>query len=150
MLTHTHTFAACHHLTRVTTGLVSPPDLLFLFASSFWQGSERSEERWSELKELAFSRTIVACYALVLLILRLRVYLNIVARHYMLETTASERSATKPSPPLSRTTKLRFLSLEQLTTEGFEPLVSAVRTAVRHHLDSVRLDEQLNPSDIRR
>ena len=89
-----------------------------------------------------------------LLILRLRVYLNIVARHYMLETTASERaserSATKPSPPLSRTTKLRFLSLEQLTTEGFEPLVSAVRTAVRHHLDAVRLDEQLNPSDIRR
>ena len=85
-----------------------------------------------------------------LLILRLRVYLNIVARHYMLETTASERSAPKRSPPLSRTTKLRFLSLEQLTTEGFEPLVSAVRTAVRHHLDAVRLDEQLNPSDIRR
>ena len=85
------------------------------------QGPGATPEMWRNFTLTAFSRPVAAVYAFALLLLGLRVRLNIIARHYLAEST--DTSATE----LNRLTKLRFLTVQRLCEEGFEPLVQAVR-----------------------
>ena len=53
---------------------------------------EANLDRWHELKVLVVSRLLTAQYALVLTVLAIRVRLNIVSRHYLLEMQAAATS----------------------------------------------------------
>eukprot|EP00965_Chrysotila_dentata_P011598 379525-Pleurochrysis_carterae.AAC.1 len=110
-------------LPRVRAHLARLLDVQELRARMRAEGSELSEARWRELQLLAFSRLVAAVYALLLLTLRLRIHLNIVARYYLVESGAGAADGA-----LDRAAKLRFLSTEPLLGHGLEALVDAVRT----------------------
>jgi len=133
-------------------------------------GKKFEQAQWNELKVMVWTRLLSSVYALVLLELKLRIHINIVARHYLHETSSAHHAAEAGSGSggdggggdgggselngsrasggsasgLSRLTKLRFLSTEPLCTEGFEPLVRSVRDAAAAELASVSLDQQLS------
>lgn len=95
---------------------------------------EANLDRWHELKVLVVSRLLTAQYALVLTVLAIRVRLNIVSRHYLLEMQAAAGGERRQDGPLSNLTKRRFLSTEHLLAEGLVPLQRAVTACVREHL----------------
>ena len=128
-------------------------------------GKKFDQAQWNELKVMVWTRLLSSVYALVLLELKLRIHINIVARHYLHETSSAQagssgggdggssssggelngsRANGGSGSGLSRLTKLRFLSTEPLCTEGFEPLVRSVRDAAAAELASVTLDQQLS------
>ena len=106
-----------------------------------------------------WTRLLSSVYALALLELKLRIHINIVARHYLHETSAAAAAGAAGggggsggggggSGELSKVTKLRFLSSEPLCTDGFEPLVRAVRAAVETELAGVSLDQKLTTEQL--
>ena len=131
------------------------------------EGQMSDMARWHELMVLTLARLLTAQYALALTVLQLRVKLNIVARHHLLEFAANQdpealnnrrdwldRCASHTSVGAERTlsnlTKRRFLSMDHLLSEGFQPLAAAVIECVRSHilataerLSMVKLAERL-------
>ena len=108
---------------------------------------------------MMWTRLLSSVYALALLELKLRIHINIVARHYLHETSAAAAAGAAGggggsggggggSGELSKVTKLRFLSSEPLCTDGFEPLVRAVRAAVETELAGVSLDQKLTTEQL--
>jgi len=58
------------------------------------EGTELDQSgAWGELKVLGFSRAVCSVYVLVLLAVRLRIHLNIVARHYVAEVSNQPAAA---------------------------------------------------------
>lgn len=99
-------------------------------------GATADLQRWHELKVLVVSRLLTAQYALILTILAIRVRLNIVSRHFLLETQASASGERPQDGTLQRITKKRFLSIEPMLSEGLLPLERGVTACVRAHLAS--------------
>lgn len=89
---------------------------------------------WHELKVLVISRLLTTQYALVLTALTIRMRLNIVSRHYLVEVEAAASGEHAIDGALSKVTKRRFLSAEHLLSEGLLPLEKAVTACVRAHL----------------
>lgn len=126
------------------------------------EGTELDDSAaWGELKVLGFARAVGAIYALVLLNMRLRVHLNIVARHYVAEVMRSaaaadgmaprgdaEAAPLPAEPALSKAAKLRFLSVDSLCQSGFAPLFSAARAAAHRHVLHLPLDLRLDASGL--
>lgn len=113
-------------------------------------GKKFDQAQWNGLKVMMWTRLLSSVYALALLELKLRIHINIVARHYLHETSTAANGTAGGSgggggsgDALSKVTKLRFLSSEALCTDGFEPLVRAVRAAVEVELATVSLDQKL-------
>ena len=115
-------------------------------------GKKFDQAQWNGLKVMMWTRLLSSVYALALLELKLRIHINIVARHYLHETSAAAAAngtaggsggGSGSGDALSKVTKLRFLSSEALCTDGFEPLVRAVRAAVEAELAAVSLDQKL-------
>jgi len=115
-------------------------------------GKKFDQAQWNGLKVMMWTRLLSSVYALALLELKLRIHINIVARHYLHETSAAAAAngtaggsggGGGSGDALSKVTKLRFLSSEALCTDGFEPLVRAVRAAVEAELAAVSLDQKL-------
>lgn len=103
-------------------------------------GAMADMKRWDELMVLVVSKLLTAHYALTLATLHIRVKLNIVARHYLLEV-AAQKDGTSGNT-LSNLTKRRFLSTEHLLSESLQPLAAAVTVAVRARLGAQGLDAQ--------
>lgn len=76
-------------------------------------GPSAEPSGWHELKVLVISRLLTAQYALVLTMLAVRIRLNIIGRHYLLEAQATAEG-TRLESALTRLTKKRFLSTENL------------------------------------
>ena len=107
--------------------------------------------RWHELMVLVVAKLLTAQYALTLTSLHLRVKLNIVARHYLLEVAAQQDGTLGCT--LTNLTKRRFLSTEHLLAEGLQPLAAAVSACVRAHfgaggLSAQRLAERLTTDQV--
>ena len=119
-------------------------------------GKKFDQARWNGLKLMMWTRLLSSVYALALLELKLRIHINIVARHYLHETSAAAAAGAAGgsggggggSSELSKVTKLRFLNSESLCTDGFEPLVRAVRAAVETELAGVSLDQKLTTEQL--
>ena len=108
---------------------------------------------WNELMVLTVARSLTTQYALALVTLHLRIKLNIVSRHYLLEIAEATDGPSSlghlgGAAKLSDLTKRRFLSMDHLLNEGLQPLALAVTDVVRAHLAPVnslqRLTEKLN------
>jgi len=97
------------------------------------EGPSAEPAQWHELKVLVVSRLLTAQYALVLTLLAVRIRLNIIGRHYLLEAQATAEG-TRLEGALTKLTKKRFLSMEHLLGEGVQPLQQRVTAAVRAHL----------------
>mmetsp|Transcript_87 Transcript_87/g.281 ORF Transcript_87/g.281 Transcript_87/m.281 type:complete len:383 (-) Transcript_87:372-1520(-) len=98
-------------------------------------GASAEPGRWHELKVLTISRLLTAQYALVLALLAVRIRLNIIGRHYLLEAQAVA-DGSRLDGALSKITKKRFLSMEHLLSDGLQPLQEQVLACVRSHLAS--------------
>ena len=59
-------------------------------------GAGTDMARWAELRVLVTARLVASLYALALETLRHRVHLNIVARHYLIETQEADAAAAEP------------------------------------------------------
>lgn len=110
------------------------------------EGRMKDPAAWNELMVLTVARSLATQYALALIVLHLRIKLNIVSRHYLLEVAETERGEERLNR-LSDLTKRRFLSMEHLLSDGLQPLVLAVVDVVRAQLPAVtslqRLTEKL-------
>jgi len=125
-------------------------------------GQKFDQAQWNGLKLMMWTRLLSSVYALALLELKLRIHINIVARHYLHETSAAQAAGGTAAvgaadggggggavrAELSKVTKLRFLCSESLCTDGFEPLVRAVRAAVETELAAVSLDQNLTTEQL--
>ena len=115
-------------------------------------GKKFDQVQWNGLKLMMWTRLLSSVYALALLELKLRIHINIVARHYLHETSAAAAGGSGGggggSGELSKVTKLRFLSSESLCADGFEPLVRAVRVAVETELAGISLDQKLTTEQL--
>ena len=107
-------------------------------------GAASDPARWHELQLLVATRLLTAQYAVVLTTLQLRIRLNIISRHYFVETALGAPAGTET---LSNLTKRRFLAYEHLVDDGLAPLRDAVGASVRAHLHARRLDEPLSAEE---
>lgn len=117
------------------------------------EGRMKDPSAWNELMVLTVARSLTTQYALALVTLHLRIKLNIVSRHYLLEIAEATDGPSSlghlgGAAKLSDLTKRRFLSMDHLLNEGLQPLALAVTDVVRAQLAPVnslqRLTEKLN------
>ena len=77
------------------------------------EGKMKDPAQWHELMVLTISRALVTQYALALVVVYVRLKLNLISRHYLLEV-AEPGEAWRTEKSLSNLTKRRFLSMENL------------------------------------
>ena len=91
------------------------------------------QARWNELKLVTISRALAEVYVGALFLLKIRIHINIIARHYLAETAIPGSAvAAGGATRLSEMTKARFLRLDPLCVEGLDALAAAVRAAPSH------------------
>jgi len=131
-------------LARLRAQLARLLDFKTLRQSMKEEGSEMSEVRWKQLQSISIARVLAAVYALALLQLRVRVRLHIVARQCLLRSKGMAPAEDEDE----RLAMLRFLSVEQLTTDGLQEFVGAVCKSVASQLEQVPLDRELSIAEL--
>eukprot|EP00967_Tisochrysis_lutea_P120474 scaffold197574_cov32-Tisochrysis_lutea.AAC.1 len=145
------------HLTQLRHQLNTQLNMPHLRRQMRVEGTElRNEAAWCELKVMAMTRAVCTVYVLALVTLRLRVHLNIVARHYVAEVSSTASPVSTESlndhacaaVPLSMPAKLHFLSVESLCQSGFAPFIAKTKLAVQKHVAAIPLDRMLDVSEV--
>ena len=72
-------------------------------------------------------------------LLKIRIHINIIARHYLAETAIPGSAAAAGGATRLKMTKARFLRLDQVRG-GLDALAAAVRAAVDAHIGGLTLD----------
>ena len=107
------------------------------------------QARWNELKLVTISRALAEVYVGALFLLKIRIHINIIARHYLAETAIPGSAvAAGGATRLSEMAKARFLRLDPLCVEGLDALAAAVRAAVDAHIGGLTLDSRFSCEEV--
>jgi len=103
---------------------------------------------WEQMKNQAFTRTVVAIYAICLTTLFLRVEVNILGRYLFLDNTSSSENEEEEQPITQETQKNYLAYSEYIRMNGLKQLTNLITTKVTDELQNWPLQKMYTVEDV--